>query len=265
MRPAPHNRRTAVHLKPKSALMSAASWLPRIRCTLRGCSIFNASNKHIVSRLWLPLQAKALRCERQYYQEAFPVPAEDTRCINLRETLHSRVAKICCSHQQLKTTVSPHMHKRLSRQAKGVDHKVCTAGIRCIIVNTSDLLIRQPSHSPIYVVTQEQVVYVCDVPCSVGCSILLKQAHQVTKLTMKVTKDLDRRLHKHGVAEIPQAKHNRQQRGACTVSYNIWAASNCKGRMACKLILSAPAVFGLPTEVHTKDRNVSIPRFLHPP
>lgn len=52
---------TAMHcadLNPNSALMSAASWLPRMRCTLCGCSSFSASSRHIVSKLWLPLQVQ---------------------------------------------------------------------------------------------------------------------------------------------------------------------------------------------------------------
>ena len=48
--------------------------------------------------------------------------------------------------------------------------------------------------SPIYIVPQEQVVNVGDVASCVGCTVLLKQAHQVAKLAVQVTKDLDGRL-----------------------------------------------------------------------
>jgi hypothetical protein len=44
---------------------------------------------------------------------------------------------------------------------------------------------------PIDIVTQEEVVYVCDVASCVGCTILLKQPHEVTELAMQVAKDLD--------------------------------------------------------------------------
>ncbi len=37
----------------------STSWLPRMRCTLRGCSILSASSRQMVSKLWLPLQRSA--------------------------------------------------------------------------------------------------------------------------------------------------------------------------------------------------------------
>lgn len=58
---------------------------------------------------------------------------------------------------------------------------------------------------PVDIVTQEQVVYVGDVASCVGCTIFLKEAHEVTKLAMQVAKDLDGGLHtmqRQGVRRI---------------------------------------------------------------
>ncbi len=43
----------------------------------------------------------------------------------------------------------------------------------------------------VYVVPQEEVVNVGDVSCCGGGAILLEESHQVPKLTVKVTKELD--------------------------------------------------------------------------
>jgi hypothetical protein len=43
----------------------------------------------------------------------------------------------------------------------------------------------------VYVVPQEEVVNVGDVSCCGGGAILLEESHQVPKLTVKVTEELD--------------------------------------------------------------------------
>lgn len=54
-------RRQGGGTHPNSALMSAASWLPRMRCTACGCSIFSASSRQMVSRLCAPRSTKSPR------------------------------------------------------------------------------------------------------------------------------------------------------------------------------------------------------------
>lgn len=59
--------------------MSAASWLPRMRCTLRGCSIFSASSRHIVSKLWLPLQTHEQHAQATLASAARPEAVNGTK------------------------------------------------------------------------------------------------------------------------------------------------------------------------------------------
>ena len=43
----------------------------------------------------------------------------------------------------------------------------------------------------VYIVPQEEVVNVGDVSCCGGSAVFLKESHQVPKLTVKVTEELD--------------------------------------------------------------------------
>ena len=50
----------------------------------------------------------------------------------------------------------------------------------------------QGVRSSIHIVTQEQVVNIGDVPSSAWHAVLLKQPHEVSKLPMEISKELDR-------------------------------------------------------------------------